>query len=300
MVAASAREFLDALARAHGEAVGAALVRSGRGASPEFLDVLAGAHPGEFQAASLRSMGRQPPSFFDALIAEQGAAVRKAMVRHDPTLEGRAVTFSQEGEDLLLSRILDGRPPGVFVDVGAHHPFRFSNTYLLYRSGWRGVNIDATPGSMEAFRRFRPEDINIECFVGDTDGERTLVLYNEPALNTGSAAMVASRGFTPDSRYRRVGETTVRVRPLRSLLEEHLPPGARITVMNIDVEGAELDVLRSNDWERFRPEIMLVEQVVDDLDSWLSDETTRFLRTQGYQPKAKAFNTALFWTPREP
>jgi len=52
-------------------------------------------------------------------------------------------SYSQEGEDLILLRIFEKKRIGFYVDVGSHHPFRFSNTYLFYRLGWRGINIDA-------------------------------------------------------------------------------------------------------------------------------------------------------------
>ena len=56
-------------------------------------------------------------------------------------------SYSQEGEDLILSRYFDGQREGFFIDVGAFHPIRFSNTYLFYRLGWSGINIEARPGS---------------------------------------------------------------------------------------------------------------------------------------------------------
>jgi hypothetical protein len=74
-------------------------------------------------------------------------------------------SWSQEGEDLILARIFGDKPDGFYVDVGAHHPKRFSNTYYFYRRGWRGINIDAMPGSMLAFNRLRPSDINIELIA---------------------------------------------------------------------------------------------------------------------------------------
>jgi hypothetical protein len=55
---------------------------------------------------------------------------------------------------------------GFYIDVGAHHPFRYSNTHMLYRRGWRGINIDPIPGAKIAFDRFRPGDINLEMGVG--------------------------------------------------------------------------------------------------------------------------------------
>ena len=58
------------------------------------------------------------------------------------------ISYSQEGEDLILERFFEGKEIGFFVDIGAHHPMRFSNTYIFYLKGWRGINVDATPGSM--------------------------------------------------------------------------------------------------------------------------------------------------------
>src|ERR1700733_13651528 len=77
-------------------------------------------------------------------------------------------SHSQEGEDRVLASLLlkahGGILPssGFYVDVGAHDPFRFSNTYFFYRRGWSGINIDAMPGSMRRFISHRPRDLNLE------------------------------------------------------------------------------------------------------------------------------------------
>ncbi|MDX9799068.1 MAG: hypothetical protein RBT05_09445 [Bacteroidales bacterium] len=73
-----------------------------------------------------------------------------------------SISFSQEGEDMLLSKLFELNEKGFFVDIGAHHPIRFSNTYKLYLKGWRGINIDAMPNSMDLFKKYRSEDINLE------------------------------------------------------------------------------------------------------------------------------------------
>lgn len=229
----------------------------------------------------------------DTIAQDQPGRLMDALGRADPPFADRALTFSQEGEDLILARMLEGTPPGFFVDVGAYHPWRFSNTWLLYLAGWRGINIDPTPGSMALFRKFRPGDINIECFVGDPASGHDFVMYNEPALNTGSAAVVTGREL-PEDRYQRIGTIRIKPRRLADILAEHLPAGTAIGFMNIDVEGAELDVLGSNDWDRFRPAFLLVEQLATDLDACLGHATTRFLRPLGYRPVAKAYNTAFF------
>ena len=61
------------------------------------------------------------------------------------------MSYSQQGEDMILKSLFQDHQSGFYVDVGAHHPSRFSNTYFFYLRGWRGINIDAMPGSMAAF-----------------------------------------------------------------------------------------------------------------------------------------------------
>ena len=93
--------------------------------------------------------------------------------------------FSQEGEDTLLERIMgDINYTGSYIDIGAHHPVIFSNTYKFYLSGWRGINIEATPGSIKLFNEIRPLDINLEIPISDKVEDLTFYKFNSPLLNT--------------------------------------------------------------------------------------------------------------------
>ena len=87
-------------------------------------------------------------------------SVINKIFRRDPKMNAN-LCYSQNGEDLILNRFLENKEKGFFIDVGAHHPIRFSNTYLFYKKGWSGINIDAMPGSMTKFNKIRPKDINI-------------------------------------------------------------------------------------------------------------------------------------------
>jgi FkbM family methyltransferase len=205
----------------------------------------------------------------------------------------RMLSYAQEGEDLILLRLFSGHNKGFFIDVGAHHPFRFSNTYLLYQLGWRGINIDATPGSMDLFQKFRPYDINIEAFVGDPCAPVQLTMYNEPALNTSSEAVIIDRDLQTD-RYWQVDTVTLHPLRLKDLCEQYVPKGASIDLLNVDVEGAEYDVLLSNDWDRFRPKIVLVEQFASDISLCLAHPTTKILQDAGYRMFARGYNTSFF------
>lgn len=214
----------------------------------------------------------------------------KYLLLGDPALRSN-ICFGQDGEDLILDRLLDRQALGFYVDVGAHHPVRYSNTYLFYKRGWRGINIDAMPGAMRAFERLRPRDINIESGVADAPGRLKYHRFNEPALNTFDAAEALRKNSPP---YELLDTIDVPVERLDRLLELHLPAGQAIDFMSVDVEGKDLEVLRSNDWTRHRPRFVLAETLRTDLMTLGTCPITRFLLDVGYRPIAKAYNTSFF------
>jgi FkbM family methyltransferase len=200
-------------------------------------------------------------------------------------------SYAQEGEDLILQRLFEGQKRGFYVDVGAHHPIRFSNTYLFYKQGWRGINIDATPGSMELFRKKRPRDINLELAIAQEEAEADFYLFNEPALNTFDQQLACQRH---GPRYRVVQVRTIKKQPLAAVLREYLKLGQTIDILSIDVEGLDLEVLRSNDWQRFPARCVVVEAAEVNLSQLDRYETHQFLSQHGYEIWAKTANTLFY------
>jgi hypothetical protein len=93
--------------------------------------------------------------------------------RERPTLSTLALgrsSFSQFGEDLFLASRFAGKRDGFYVDVGAFHPFNWSNTCLLYQRGWRGLNIEPDPEAIRLFERHRRRDLNVRTAVAGTPG----------------------------------------------------------------------------------------------------------------------------------
>jgi FkbM family methyltransferase len=203
-----------------------------------------------------------------------------------------ARSYSQEGEDMVLRRIFAAQPRGFYVDVGAHHPRRFSNTCHFHAQGWSGINIEPNPAAVALFKRQRPGDINLQMGVADTAGSLTYYEFDEPALNTFDPALVELR--TRTTPYRLVAQSTIPVEPLATILQRHLPAGQAIDFLTIDVEGLDLAVLRSNDWSRFRPRCVLVEALENSLESVLRGELYSFMSAHGYSLFAKTYNTLIF------
>ena len=201
------------------------------------------------------------------------------------------ICYGQDGEDLILKRLLGNKGGGFYVDIGAHHPIRFSNTYFFYRQGWRGINVDAMPGSMIEFNRLRSRDINIECGVGAASNVLTYYRFNEPALNTFNLAEAQHKN---NGAYRLLDSIPVRVKRLDTLLDCHLPVDQEIDFFSIDVEGNDHEVLRSNNWERYRPRFIIIETLRTDLLGLKKCPVTNFLLGVGYKPISKVYNTTFF------
>lgn len=198
---------------------------------------------------------------------------------------------------MVLRALFESLPKGYrgfFVDVGAHHPVRFSNTYHFYRKGWRGINIDATPGSMRSFAWMRRRDINLELGIGAEKGSLTFYCFDEPALNTLSEQVAQERAS--GGHYKITQTVEVPILPLREVLRQHLPTGAKIDFFSVDVEGMDEMVLRSNDWQVFRPTFILAEDVHFDLNAGQTygSGVYAFLREQGYEMVAKTPRTLIF------
>lgn len=202
------------------------------------------------------------------------------------------LSYSQEGEDLILKRIFEGQKTGFYVDVGAHHPQRFSNTYLFYKMGWRGINIDAMPGSMEIFKEIRPNDVNLEIGVSDKKKKLKYYLFNESALNTFSKSEVEKKHGKGN--YKVIDEIIIDTIPLSALLRKHLNGNEQIDFLNIDVEGWDLEVLRSIDWSIHQPRIILVEELKNQIEMIFESEIFNFLKLKNYNLIAKTFNTLIF------
>ncbi|MDT3676189.1 FkbM family methyltransferase [Microcystis wesenbergii] len=201
--------------------------------------------------------------------------------------------FSQEGEDILLERIFENKTKGFYVDIGSHHPQRFSNTYNLYLKGWSGINIDPMPNSMQKFNQLRKRDTNLELGISSTKKTLNYYIFNETALNGFNKPLSLERDKLEN--YEIIDIKEIDTFPLSEILNKYLPENKHIDVMSIDVEGLDYQILESNDWDKYRPSIILVEEIEKvDLLSINSSRIASFLIDREYIPYSKLFHTLIF------
>ena len=208
------------------------------------------------------------------------------------TASGHArLGFSQLGEDAVLWHLFQSRRDGFYIDVGCHHPYRFSNTAIFSEFyNWSGINIDVDEDLMAEFDRLRPRDTNVCTAVGAIAGTAEVTLFHEPAVNSLDPATIAEfkLHFAPKA------TRTVPMRPLSALIDQYLAPGTAIDLMSIDVEGLDFEVLTSNDWDRFRPQVLAVEAHGFNLSDPSANRTFQFLKEKGYVLNSHVVVTSIY------
>lgn len=202
-------------------------------------------------------------------------------------------SYSQEGEDMIYRSFFENRKhyKGYYVDVGAHHPFRYSNTLYFYQKGWRGINIEPTPTAKRLFDMFRKRDVNLNVGISMESGTLPFYCFNEPALNSFSKEIAENKSAT--TRYHIDRVIPVKTWPLAVVLDTWLPPGQVIDFMTVDTEGFDLDVLGSNNWEKYVPLFIMVEANLD-FDDLHTSPVYSFLTQRNYKLVAKTMRTLFF------
>ncbi len=201
---------------------------------------------------------------------------------------GSVRSFSQFGEDTLASSFFRGRKSGVYVDVGAYHPMLYSNTYFFYRRGWSGIVIDPNPALAGLFSVLRPRDRFVTAGVGKG---KSLQYYEfaDGAYNTCDPTQVAEqkkrKGIEPIRTYQ------VAVRTLADILEEHQVKA--IDILSVDVEGMDLDVLETHNWN-IRPRVIIAEDRDFLMTHPEASPVYTYLIEKGYTLKAVARLSLIF------
>lgn len=204
-------------------------------------------------------------------------------------------TFAQDSEDTILKRIFEYRnlsEGGTYVDVGAHHPIKYSNTHFFYEKGWRGINIDAMPGSMKVFDRVRPKDINLEYAISNKEETLTYYQFEEAAYNSFDKMLSLSRAKAKNISV--IDTKEIKTTTLSSVFEQFMLMNQSIDFLSIDVEGLDFQVLQSNDWDRYRPKVVLIEVLDIDIEQMTKTKVYEFMLQRHYRYFAKTVGTHFF------
>ena len=158
-------------------------------------------------------------------------------------------SFSQFGEDLFISEFFANQNIGKYVDLGAFHPMRLSNTYLLFKKGWSGTNVDLNPITIDLFNLARKNDNNICCLLAGKDNLLKEVYYEDWS---------AANSLTSNENLSE--KKKMKTRSFGSLISENFD------FLNIDLEGHDYEILQTINFKKFNPKLICIEILENCLD----------------------------------
>ena len=165
-------------------------------------------------------------------------------------------TYSEWGEDSFILKYFKNLDKGFYVDIGAYHPFFLSNTYLLFKKKWEGINIDINPTSIEIFNDARPNDYNVNAAVSNRN-KRYINYYTKNMINLLSTTIISSAklSFLNNSFNIRRAKCL----RLNDIISKTKFKNRKIDFLNIDTEKSEVDVLKSLNFNKYKPKLICIE-----------------------------------------
>lgn len=167
---------------------------------------------------------------------------------------------SQLGEEKIILDLFGNNFKGKFVDLGCFHPTRHNNTFELYKKGWRGINVDLNPFTIELFNFLRPKDININTAISNKNEEVELYYINEfntqNTLDKNHLEFLKSHHNVPQ---KQIIKQKIYTEKLENILKKY--NFKQIDFLNIDIEGHELKILENFDFENTYVKTICVEMI---------------------------------------
>ena len=165
----------------------------------------------------------------------------------------KKISYSLNAVDLIIDYIFKDKDIGTYVDVGAQHPISNNNTYLLFKRGWNGINIDLDKKNIDLFNISRPNDINLNYAISDKEGETDFYFYHESSPINTLDKKVKEYQKAKISEIKKINTFT-----LNNVFKK-INFDKNIDYLNIDVEGYEDKVLSGFDINKYKPSVVSVE-----------------------------------------
>lgn len=182
----------------------------------------------------------------------------------------------------------------VFVDVGAHIGYYSLKAAPIVGSG-RVIAIEPNPPTVKELRdniaASGATAIDVQP-VACSDRESTIDLYAAPRANTGQSSLSRANAAQEGAI---AGVYRVRARPLDAIVaDEHV---SRVDVIKIDVEGAEMLVLKgaAATLDRYHPAVIveIIEKQLNQMGA-SGAQLREFLQAHGYAPRGTYIDNVEF------
>lgn len=185
------------------------------------------------------------------------------------------VSYAQNREDIILSGFFKNTKKGFYVDVGANDPEKDSVTKFFYDRGWHGINIEPIRSYHDKLQQQRPRDLNLNIGIAEDETTLNFREYSRgKGLSTFSKEMIDDYEAASRTVTNKYIDYPVQVYPLKKIFKDYKIQ--KINFLKVDVEGFEYGVLKSNDWTKYRPQVLCIEA------NHVKKEWKKLLESQNY------------------
>lgn len=191
-------------------------------------------------------------------------------------------SYSQNYEDLIIDKLLN-KKRGKYLEIGAYHPTRLSNTYRFYKNGWKGIVAEPNPKVKFLFKKYRPRDKYLGVGISNKNKKLNYYQFLIPALNT----------FSKEEAEKNVNnghklEKTVKIKTIK--VEEII--NKNIDFLSVDTEGFDELILKSWPWNKYYPKVICVEDGGKNINY--------LLKSKGYILKEKTKSNSIYFQKLKP
>lgn len=185
---------------------------------------------------------------------------------------GLTFSFSSDGEDLILSKILAGIKKGKYIDLGSHHPIKHSNTFSFYLKNWSGICIDPLPGLNSKYKILRSKDLFLNVGIS-ADSKVDEMIFYYFKRNPDNSTFDKERVKDLKNLYGRIPSEKIIIKLITVKeivqMKTFIEFNSLIHLLNLDIEGFEKEILVSFFSEKIFPWVICVEDLgllADDID----------------------------------
>ncbi len=215
---------------------------------------------------------------------------------HVITLKAKT-TYSQSGEDIIIQYLFESlkidKP--TYLEIGTNQPLVCNNTYGFYAKGCYGVCIEPDKNMVDVIKRKRPDDVVLNIGIGLTDKDDATFYLFPAAVNGWSTFSEEEANIREKETGISFSTVQVGLKRVNAVMEQYFKPWPNF--ISIDVEGLDLDILHSIDFEKFKPEVICVETITFGYLNNTAEKIesiSEFMHSKGYFTYADTFINTIY------
>ena len=190
-------------------------------------------------------------------------------------------SYSQFNDDIFIKKFFKNKAVGTYVDIGCHHPFKLNNTYLLYKMGWNGLNIDLMRINIDLFNIWRPKDKNICSAISNKNKTASVYIPNNNILSTEISIQKNYANTIKGHHKNPFVQKKIKVSTFENIIKKSKINLEKFDFLKIDIEGEDYKVLKNINLKKYNPTLICIENGIENKGN--KNKISKYLKSIKYK-----------------